>query len=97
MAILGASYIYKPDSAVFPAISGYLLPCIKSVDISADKQWFKQPGFHLAYPEADPVYPFQRIKLTDGQDTGIIMLAAPFYDTNYYRCSQFDASAKICH
>lgn len=40
---------------------------------------------HLSYSEPDPVYPFQRVKYTDGSDTGIIMIAAPFYDTNYYR------------
>ena len=51
----------------------------------ADKVWYKQPGMHLSYTEADPVYPFQRIKYTDGSDTGIMMIAAPFYDTNYYR------------
>lgn len=56
----------------------------------ADKQWFKQPGYHLAYPEADPPYPFQRIKFTDGRDTGVTMVAAPFFDTNYYR------SALVC-
>lgn len=53
--------------------------------MTADKSWWKQPGYHLSYAEADPQYPFQRIKFTDGRDTGIMMLAAPFYDTNYYR------------
>lgn len=51
----------------------------------ADKVWFKQPGFYMAYPEPDPPYPFQRISFIDGRDTGIIMVVAPFYDTNYYR------------
>ena len=52
---------------------------------AADKVWYKQPGFFFSYPEPDPPYPFQRVKFVDGRDTGIMMLAAPFYDTNYYR------------
>ena len=52
-----------------------------------DKVWFKRPGYHLSYPEEDPQYPFQRVKFVDGRDTGVIMLVAPFYDTNYYRVS----------
>ena len=44
--------------------------------ICVEKQWFKQPGIHLAYPEQDPPYPFQRIKFVDGRDTGVMMVAA---------------------
>lgn len=47
--------------------------------------WYKQLGYHIAYPGEDPPYPFQCVNYVDGRDTGIMMVIAPFYDTNYYR------------
>lgn len=42
-------------------------------------------GYFLSYVETDPLYPFQRIRFADGTDTGVVAIAAPFYDWNYFR------------
>lgn len=42
-------------------------------------------GYYLSYVETDPLYPFQRIRLGDGSDSGVVAVIAPFYDLNYFR------------
>ena len=42
-------------------------------------------GYYLSYVETDPLYPFQRIRLGNGSDSGVVAVIAPFYDLNYFR------------
>lgn len=47
----------------------------------------KKAGLVLAYLIPDLPYPFQRVTHTNGKDAGIVLLIAPFYNTNYFRVS----------
>jgi hypothetical protein len=51
----------------------------------AEREPSQLPGMVLGYLVQDPPYPFQKVQLADGKDTGIILLIAPFYDLNYYK------------
>jgi hypothetical protein len=50
--------------------------------IAAGSPKTQVPGFRIANPERYPPFPFRKVKAR-GQDTGIIVVSAPFADEYY--------------